>query len=487
LRLNGHTRAAPLYAAVGTAVYTLNPLVLQSALLLDIDGTVLVACISLLALTYTLLLRSRLPLRHPITWLLLGMVTFSFALSLWAKMTTSFAVVVAATACRLLTTRPWRPWRVLMELPVVGLVGTALFLATWWALSAAKDMPFWFPFRILQLEFAEAAGSTSGWSEHPQVVLALVSNVALWVSPYLIALFAWAGLARVFDLVFGPFVLLGRRLFKRPSTGETWGAWSVDFVLAAGAAIGMSYLIKLAGSFPKYHITMMPFWGIAIAYLLYRYIPSLSWWELPVYGVVLAGMSGYFVSFVGDKYILFDGWDFVFPLLVWPAALGFAFLVLGAALHKHYLPRQLAILGLLLTLSWSWGVDLDQSRADYSTAYNYRTNGQREAAAFLNERLRPDEVYVAPRDVAYYVHQGHFIDQDVWQASIEHLEATGTPEFDGRIHLGPGEDYDVRTVSVFLWGAPLSQQAHAALDPRYDKIYESGPAGPYFVFQRVDP
>src|SRR5205085_5706970 len=95
----------------------------------------------------------------------------------------------------------------------------------------------------------------------------------------------------------------------------------------------------------------------------------------------------------------FGGWDFLFPLVIWPAALGFAFLVLAAALRKHHLPRQLAILGVILTLSWSWGVDLAQSKADYSTAYNYRTNGQRAIAARLSQILRPGEVFVAPRDV----------------------------------------------------------------------------------------
>src|SRR5439155_22034847 len=145
---------------------------------------------------------------------------------------------------------------------------------------------------------------------------------------YLILLFAWAGLARAFDLLIGPLIALGRRLLRPPPGAERWGAWAVDFVLVSGAAIAASYLIKLAGSFPKYHVSMMPLWAVAVAYLLSRFVPSLAWWEIPVYGVVLAGMAGYFVSFVGDKYVLFHGWDFVFPLLVWPAALGFAFFVL---------------------------------------------------------------------------------------------------------------------------------------------------------------
>jgi len=46
-----------------------------------------------------------------------------------------------------------------------------------------------------------------------------------------------------------------------------------------GAGIGLVYLIKLAASFPKYHITMMPFLAVGIAYLIARCVPSFSWWE----------------------------------------------------------------------------------------------------------------------------------------------------------------------------------------------------------------
>jgi hypothetical protein len=240
-------------------------------------------------------------------------------------------------------------------------------------------------------------------------------------------------------------------------------AWQFLFVFGAWCALGGAQQLAWA---LRSRIVL----AIAVAYLLYRYVPALSWWEIPVYGIVFSGMAGYFVSFVGDKYVLFHGWDFVFPLLVWPALLGFAFLVLGATLHEHRLPRQVAILGVLLTLSWSWGVDLAQSLADYSTTYNYGTSGQRETAAFLDQILKPGEPYVAPRDVAYYVHDDVFVDQDVWQAYVEQLGAQGVSQFDGHLRLGPGADYDVRTVAVFLWEPSLGKQAHSVLDPQYDVI-----------------
>jgi hypothetical protein len=474
------TRAAPVYAAAATALYVLNPLVLQSALLLDIDGTVLVATIALLTLAYLLVLGSSRPLRSPTTWFLLGLASFCLALSLWSKMTTALALVAAGALYRLIATRPWRPWRLLVETPVIALAGAGLFLATWWLVSARLHLPFWYPFRIMQLEFQEAAGSSRAWKENPRVLLDLVSDVALWISPYLVLLFLWAGLARLGDLALRPFSVLWRRVRRQPVEGEHWGARPVDFVLLAGLAIGATYLIKLAASFPKYHISMMPLWAIAVAYLLARFVPRLSWWEVPVYGVVLAGMAGYFVTFVGDRYVLFQGYTFLFPLLVWPAALGFAFLVLGAALGRSYLPRQLAILGLLLTLSWSWAVDLVQARANYSTAYNYGTSGQRETAAYLNTILKPDEPYVASRDVAYYTNDSRYVDQDTFWAHLEQLDAQGIKRFDGQIVGYPR----VNVLALFLWDPTLGQIVHSYLDTDYEVAFQEGV---FLVFVRTSP
>jgi len=499
LLLRRSTRGAPLYGATAVLLYVSSPFVQQSALLLDIDGTVLVASLALLTLLVVLLLGSARPLRHPLTAFLLGLCAFSFALSLWAKMTTALAVVAAAALYRLVATRPWQPWRAVIEPLAIGGAGGLLFLATWWGFALLHGMPFWFPFRILQLELAEAAGSTRAWRTHPDLLLQLVSAVALWVSPYLPALFGWALLARLHDLTLAPLGRLARHLLhglragvRRPEPegspaalcgheGERWGVRPIDVVLLCGAVIALVYLMKLAGSFPKYHISMMPFWALAVAYLLRRQVPSLAWWEVPVYGIVLAGMAGYFVSFVGDRFVLFRGWDFIVPLLAGPAALGLAFLILSAALGRYHLPRQLALLGLLLTLSWSWGVDLAQARAGYSTAYAYGVSGQRETAAYLDTILRPDEPYVAAREVAYYAHDQYFIDQDVWWAELERLSARGVATFDGRLL-----DYDVDVLALFLWDPNLGEIAHRFLDADQGGRYEvSFQAGPYLVFVRT--
>jgi hypothetical protein len=480
LALHGRTRAAPLYAAAGTAFYVTNPFVIQSALLLDIDGTVLVASIALLGLLYTALLKLPSGIRSPWTWLLMGLTACAFGLSMWAKMTTAFALPVAALLYRLFATRPWRPLRALIEVPLIAGVGGGLFLGTWWLACLLTGMPFDAPFRILAIELHDATGAAASLDQKARELFDHLVYVALWVSPYLIALFVWAGVARLVDLVSGPFVVGAHRLLKRPLTREPWGAWAVDFSLVCGGAIGFAYLIKLAASFPKYHISMMPFWAVGMAYLLFRYVKRIAWWEPAVYAVVTAGMSGYFVSFVGDKYVLFSGYTFTLPLLVWPAALGFAFLVLCVALGRNNLPRQLAILGALLTLSWSWGVNLAQSRADYSTAYNYGSFGQQKTAARLNALADPRQPFIASRDVAYYTTSQNYVDQDTFWEHIARLDAAGIKTFDGSIAGYPRVDI----AALFLWDPELGRIAHSYLADLYEVDFQEGP---FLIFIRTAP
>ena len=471
------SRGAPIFAAVAAALYVTNPFVIQSALLLDIDGTVLVAAIAFAMLSYVLLLGNSRPVRHPLTWVLTTVATLAVALCLWAKMTTVLAVVAAAAGYRLVG-RPWRPWRLLIEVPVVVGGGTALFLGTWWWFANHLGMPFEFPFRVLWLEFEEAAGSTTGWKDNPLIILDLFSQVALWISPYLLALFIGAGALRIGEIAASPVRWFRtRNASSTPTRPPRLGLEPVDFVLIAGAATGLVYLIKLAGSFPKYHITMMPFVVVGIGYLLARVVGSLSWWEAPAYAVVVGGMTGYFSLVTGDRLVLFRDYDWLLPLIAWPGVTGFGFLVMVTLLGRHHLPRQLAIFGVILTAAWSWGVNVAQADAAYSTAYNYGVQGQREAAAYLDTILKRGERYVAAREVAYYAREDGFIDQDVWWADLEARTATGISSFDGRLL---GNTVDV--LALFLWDPVLGRIAHDYLDDRYEVAYQ---AGVFVVFVRT--
>ena len=216
-------RAAPVFAAVGAALYLTNPFVVQSALLLDIDGTVLVASIALLAFLYVLFLRFGNGLRRPRHLAPAG--DGDLRLRPLPGGQDDHLPGPGRRRRRLAPggDSPWRPWRALIDLPVVLLGGAGLFLATWWAACAALGMPFWLPFRILDIELRDATSSPAAWRENPRALLDMVSYVALWVSPYLILLFAWAGFARLGDLLLRPPLHLWRWLRGGPPAASPGG------------------------------------------------------------------------------------------------------------------------------------------------------------------------------------------------------------------------------------------------------------------------
>src|SRR5439155_2113193 len=101
---------------LGAAFFLLSPLALQSALILDIDGTVLTFLLALLLFVLVRFPPERYPRALPA---LAGL----FGLALWAKLTTPLGLLACLLLVRVLAGR-FR--QALIELVVVGLGGTAL-------------------------------------------------------------------------------------------------------------------------------------------------------------------------------------------------------------------------------------------------------------------------------------------------------------------------------------------------------------------------
>ncbi|HEV2122214.1 MAG TPA: glycosyltransferase family 39 protein [Chloroflexota bacterium] len=460
LRLLGdrHAGRAPLgWAGVAALLYLINPLVVQSALMLDIDGTVLVLLLA--ALMYISIHLVQAERRR--TWLAwLGIGTVVFALTLWAKMTSPWAVPAALLGYRVLARSPWRPWRGVAEVAAIAGAGTLLFLISWWLTCLATGMPFKMPFYVLWVEFFDAAGSSSTWRSRPEALAEMVAHVSLWVSPYLVLLFVIAVLWRLGDIVFG-----GPALRLRP----------VDVVLASGGALGLLYLVKLASSFPKYHISMMPMWAVAGAWLLARAVGRLGVVESGVYGLALLGLGTYFGTQVQDRWVLFSDWSFIEPLLLIPAAFGLGFLAVGPLLRRDSIVRQGCLLLLLLLLAWSFGVNAHQRESGGSTAYNYGVSGMVEAGRAIDEVVRPGEWYVAAKEVAWYSQRREFIDQDIFIAVLDEFERRGE-RWDGTMLGVP-----VRVLGPFIWDPATGARYRYHFQERYEQVLHEGA---YFIFVR---
>ncbi|MCC7104563.1 MAG: glycosyltransferase family 39 protein [Chloroflexi bacterium] len=443
LAADGRAVAAGLLA---TAFYLLSPLVVQSSLILDIDGTVLTFLLA--GMGY---LAVRLPDRPGWRWpAAMGLL---FALALWAKTTTPIGLLACLVLYQLLDRR-FRS--AALTLTVSGVGGTLLFLGSWWLVAHLLSMPFTMPFEVVWLELIDAAGSSRGWMRSVEAFAAVVAPPLLWASPFLGLLVAAAGLSRLAGFV------------RKPRLEPA------DLAIGFGAVVFIVYLIKLAGGFPKYHIAMLPFWAIAAAVLLVRRVPSLTRREIGLIGSGLVVLVWYYATRMSDTWVYGEYGATLQRLVVLPVLAAGGLALLFRLLGRRPVSQALLLSAAVMACAWGPGVEQRIARNGGSTTYFYGTRGQRETADAVDSIVAPDEPYAGAKEVAWYARDQHFIDQD----TLEHFMRAAGGRFDGSL-VGQ----DVRVVAV--WVQPASHPPFYAegLRSRFRLVAR---IGDYEIWQRLD-
>ncbi|MFN0071289.1 MAG: glycosyltransferase family 39 protein [Chloroflexota bacterium] len=427
---------AMLTGLVAFALFLLNPLSVQSALVLDIDGTVLLVFVTLLTLLYVKHVQS--PARWDIP-----VLTLVFALALWSKMTTPLGVLFAMLGYRLVERRPLLGLR---EAAVVGLGGAALFLSSYTLVVVMNRMPWDYPFVTLWQEFTDASESTRQWRESFEKFITAVSPVAWWISPGFLVLGLAALPLRIRDII------------------QARRAHPIDVILILAVGIYAVYLIKLAGFFPKYHITALPFLSLASAWVVGRTVGAVRRVDLLAWGLALIIFSLYFWRVPAEWYQeLFGPLDtllLIRPLMLSLIVLGLVYIIAGGTIGRH-----LAMIVVTLVLGWSLGMDWRQSRADFSTNYWYGTHGQRETAAYLDTVVSPDEFWGGAKEVAYYAQNQNYIDQDAIHYWIETY---------GGFTNEPLSGHQPRVLAAWTGHSYISWLFHHVLANEYEPIAEIG-------------
>ena len=389
-RLLPATATARARAAAGVlavALFLLGPLTVQAALVLDIDNTVLMLLIALFVW---------LVLRLPTRWtarVVVGLAVL-YALTLWAKLTTPLLLLAAVAFTRLFQGTGVRG---ALQALAVGALGWSLFLVSWTMVTTATGMPFDYTFEVVYREALDSQASSRDRFVSWDAFTAGVAPAILWIGPFFCLLFLAAGLPRLGQL------LRGRGL--EPG----------DLVVVLGAAIYLLYIVKLAGGFPKYHAAMLPLWGAAGGALVARSAGRLGRGQVAVALVGGVTASAWLSAQVAEQ------WEPRFtpalagPPVGVPLLIGLAMAAGWARLGRTGLWRGLPIALAVLALAWSAVLDVHQRDLDGSTAYYYGRYGQTDAARALAERLGPDELYVAAKEVAWYVPNQRYVDQESWQ------------------------------------------------------------------------
>jgi 4-amino-4-deoxy-L-arabinose transferase-like glycosyltransferase len=418
-RLTG--KSWPAAGAVG--LFLTHPLTVQSSLLVDIDGSVL------LPLFLASVLAGSTLMGRPGV----GTVTragLAFGLALLAKLTTPLAIPPVLGLTLLARGYGAVAWLIA---GAVALIGAGFCAGIWGLFSLGLSLPFTMPLEVTAAEARLALGAglsgiESGW----------------WLSPPLLILFGWA---------------LGRR-------AATWlggnKADAADLVTLLGAVVLGVYLARTAGYFPKYQVAAVPLMVAAVATGLGPDIAGLRPQRRALTGAVgaIGGLAAA-LALRDGPFFQTAGSNGGLPLV----AAGSIVAGAGLAPIERLRPIPWAVAGLIGVLA-GWGVttDLMQRSAPYSTAYFYGARGNVEAARLLDRLVGPDEYYVAPKEVAYYAANRNYIDMHTAYALLR-----DRPAFDGRL-LG----YTPRVWVLFVRDPGVRAFFESKLGPAYRPAASSG-------------
>src|SRR4051794_16376349 len=164
---------------LATVLFLASPLVIQSALVVDIDGTLLLLVVTGWVLLY-------LRCQQATDWRRLAVLGALLALAFWTKLTTPLALVGAVVLYQALAGR----WRLgLRQAGVILGIALPLFLATWWLVATLVGLPFEMPFQWTAWELFDASKYTRSWLGDAARMRDELAPALAWTSPYLVGAF----------------------------------------------------------------------------------------------------------------------------------------------------------------------------------------------------------------------------------------------------------------------------------------------------------
>jgi 4-amino-4-deoxy-L-arabinose transferase-like glycosyltransferase len=390
----GPSAAKKVAGGVAVALFAVSPLVVQSALVLDIDFTLLLPLTLLFVLLY-----QRLESR-PKALLWLGPL---FGLMLWSKMTNPVPLVGVVFVWQLLRGHFWRAG---VHAIGIGLGGIALFGLSWLAIGRWLGFPLDMPFAVNLVQWQDSADTARRAYASPGAFVEGLQPTVLWLGPGLVAL----GLAGI--------AVRGGELAR------AWHIRRADLVIGVLAVFVLGYVNKNAGWLPKYEVALAPLLACLAAPLI-----AHAWCARPrltlsigVLGLVATALITR--ALIRDDWALQRNWQIDPGAATWLCGVVAVGVLLGLPWRA---PVAAACAGLVgLALGWSVAIDMVQARASYATGYWYGTRGTAEAAGWVDAHLRPDQLYLASKEVAIRTRDLTYVDQE----NIAYYLSIGRP-FDG--------------------------------------------------------
>lgn len=383
----GTAQARLQWASLVSLAYALTPGVIQGALILDIDNTILVPAVLLLCWSFSKCLQT-----PRVGWAILCGLAMTIAL--WGRITTPPVLGLLMGTIALASNGT-----VKSKATVLGalLGGTLVFLISWYGYCSLRHVSFSGPFLYA---FHAFMGKSKSLTQ-----LQFAQNA--------LSVLLWGGVFHLLMLVIAIKSRAHSFFAERKAPPE-------DIFLVCGLCILLGYLFVggVTFGYPKYHLPAFPllyiFAGITFSRAFGQEL-DLTPRKLRVAAILTLLACAIQLFTIGDwlyvfRYQLREQLAFA-PVsfaadfretgrnaVLWSAAYFFLFLFARRISH-------VPVLGLLylFALGSSLGVTLLQAGADYSTGYNYGGRGTVETAAYVRVRVPPDTVVIAPGEVSYYL------------------------------------------------------------------------------------
>lgn len=365
------------------------------------------------------------------------------ALSMWAKLT-SVWLVIPLIILLLVHRLGWI--RAVLTGSAFAIGGLTLFLATYYLYGWLLHLDISYTFRFLWVSLTTRGstgkhGLSNIFHDHANNLWFMIIFMVLWTG-----LVPWIGAA------FASLRLLYAGKFDRRYLHL---AFIVLYALA-GVVYYCAQQKTFAASPFKYTFI---YWGLIIAAL------SVLIGEVPIRSgklITIAFAIALTAAFViGARYVrdlmplngLITRRDYA-PLLIPAGLVIVGLLARNGALR--YLGQASLILGILFYVGMETGVCLSQTRANYSTTYDYGQLGFEDAAAYIKNHTTPSQAIVSMKDLAYAAQRRFYENYPAIYGSPEATQIVETAIASGAATLavfteGRGQDELVINPPLRLW------------------------------------
>ncbi len=376
----GPPLARDLAAAVAVSATMLCPLVVESALVLDIDFALLLPLSLLFLWLYPRLEMSRR------RWLWLVPL---FAVLLWAKMTNPVPLIVVIGAWQVLRGQFARAGAHVLA---IGAGGMLLAGGAWLLIGKALGFPLDMPFGVNLVQWQDSADVARRAYTSPGAFIEGLQPTATWIGPGLVTLGLLGAAVRVGQLA------------------TRWRMCRVDLLIGFAIILVLGYVNKSAGWFPKYQVALVPLLAcIGAPVVAHLWCLRARPTSLILLACVLASVV-ITATLVRDEWALQRTWAIPPQAGVWLAATLLAAILIGAMVRT---PASTGLAALAaLAIGWPLAVDGWQVGAPYQTDYWYGTTGTAQTADWVSSHLQPEQTYVSAKEVAIRATDQRYVDQD---------------------------------------------------------------------------